>query len=224
MAGSKSNSSDSTKSAIINHMNKDHRFSLSLYLQVYNAVPANDAKSAHLEDITFNDLLITAAGTRYTVPIDPPMQSFADARSRVVAMHKECLEKKGLSDIMITGYRAPRGGHAVAFALCASVYILFSRRANFLPGSLVYDSLMHKVPTLAAYCHDFQPLAFFGFLGIHLMESGLLALTRLRKHRVPFMSGVWFAWVISTVVEGMTAWQRIDWMVKEKRAEGEKKQ
>lgn len=225
MAKSKSKpDTNSTKSFIINHMNKDHQDSLSLYLQVYNAVPTSDAKSAHLEDISLNDLLIAAAGTRYTVPVNPPMKSYSDARSRVVAMHKECLEKQGLSDIAITEYRFPRGAHAVAFTLCASAFVLFARRTNFLPGSLVHDSLLHRAPSLAGHCYDIQPLLFPGLLGIHLLEAGLLAVKRLRRHRVPFLSGVWFAWVISTVVEGMTAWQRIDWMVKEKRGAEEKKE
>lgn len=219
---SQSKNSDSTKAMIIKHMNADHQDSLTFYLQVYNSVPSSDAKSARLEDITLNDLLITAGGTRYTVPINPPMKSFSDARSRVVAMHKECLKQLGLSDIVIDEYRFPRGGQAVAFVLCASFYIISARQANFQPGSLVYDSLLHKVPTIANYCYDYHPAAFLAFLGIHSLEAGLLAANRLRRYRVPFFSGVWWAWVISTVIEGMTAWQRIGMMVKEKRGEQKK--
>ena len=214
---SESKNSNSTEATIIKHMNTVRQDSLSFYLQVYNNVPASDTKSVRLEDVTLNDLLITAAGTRYTVAINPPMNSLSDARPRLIAMHKECLSRLGLSDIVINEYRLPRGGQAVAFVLCASFYILSARRSNFLPGSVVYDSLLHKVPSIAGYCYDHHPVAFLAFLGVHSMEAVLLAVKRLRVHRVPFLSGVWWAWVISTVIEGMTAFQRIDGMVKEQR-------
>lgn len=210
-------SSKSPKTAIINHMNADHQDSLSLYLQVYNKVPSSDTKSARLEDLSLTDLVITAAGTRYSVPITPPMKSFSDARPRVVAMQKECLDRLGVSDIVVTEYRVPQGATAVVFALCVASYALFCRRSNFLPGSFVYDSMFSGVPAAAEFCYRIQPLLFPGLLGAHVLEAGLLAVKRLRRHRVPFLSGVWWAWVVSTVIEGFGAWQRFDGMVKQKQ-------
>lgn len=210
-------SSNSPKTFIIKHMNADHQDSLSLYLQVYNNVPSSAAKSARLEDFSLTDLVITAAGTRYSVPINPPMKSLSDARPRVVAMHKECLNKLGLSDIVVTEYRAPRGATAVAFVFLVTSYALFCRRSNFLPGSVVYDSVFSGAPAVAEYCYKIQPVLFSGVLGAHALEAGLLAVNRLKRHRVQFLSRLWWTWVVSTFIEGFGAWQRFDAMVNEKQ-------
>lgn len=208
---------DSSKAFIVKHMNADHQDSLSLYLRVYNNVPSSDAKSARLEDLSLTDLVITASGTRYTVPITPPMKSFSDARSRVVTMQKECLAKLGVSDIVVTEYKAPHGVTAVTFTVCLTAYVLFCRRSNFLPGSLVYDWVFAKAPAAAESCYNIQPLLFPGLLASHTLESVLLAFKRLRRHQVPALSGVWCAWMVSTFIEGFGAWQRFDGMIKEKQ-------
>lgn len=220
---------DPTKSFIIKHMNTDHQDSLSLYLQVYNNVSASTSKTAYLSDLTLSDLLITTSDnngnnvTRYTVPLTPPMKSFSETRSRVVAMHHHCLTKLGLSDITITEYRPPRGTEAIGLAFCVFVYVLFSRRSNFVPGSMVYDRWLHLAPSASEFCYSIQPKLFYGLLGTHILEAvAFTALQRLRPHRVPFLSRLWFAWVVSTLFEGFVAWKRFDEMVKEKRAEREK--
>lgn len=209
-------SNNSPKTFIINHMNADHQDSLSLYLQAYNNVPSKEAKSAHLEDFSLTDLVITAAGTRYSVPINPPMKSLSDARPRVVAMHKECLERLGLSDIVVTEYRLPRGQNAVVAVVLIVAYALFFRRSNFLPGSLVYDWLSPSGPVLAEYCYNIQPILFPGMVFLHAAEAYLLTARRLRRHRVPFMSGLWCIWMVSTLIEGVGAWRRFDEIVEEK--------
>lgn len=220
-----SSSDPKTKSFIISHMNGDHQDSLALYLRVYCHVSSGTARSAKLEDITLNDLLISAKGTRYTVPLDPPMKSLSETRARVVAMHKECLATLGLSDIVIKEYKLPRGGQIVAFGLCAAFFALFSRRSHFLPGSAVYETVgLDKFPNATEFCHQYQPHLFFSILGAHIVEASLLAWKRLRVHGVPFLSGVWCAWYASTVVEGMSAWVRFNGMVKKEQSKREKHQ
>lgn len=203
-------------------MNADHQDSLVLYLQAYCHVSAGDAKSAQLEDISLSDLVISADGVRYSVPIDPPMKGLSETRSRVVAMYQDSLQRLGFSDIPIKEYRAPRGFHVVIFTVCLATYIGFARRSNFLPGSILYESLgLEKVPSFTQFCYDIQPLLLPAMVGIHVLEAGLLAVVRLRRHRVPFLSGVWFAWMASTFIEGFGAFQRTGQMVKEERTKRE---
>ncbi|KKK21964.1 hypothetical protein AOCH_001859 [Aspergillus ochraceoroseus] len=127
------------KDFIIKHMNADHQRSLSLYLQVYCSVSSRASQPPKLEDIRLTDLVISAQGTRYTIPFHPPLNSLAETRGRVVAMHKECLQRLGLSDIVIKEYRGPRGVQLAVFTCCLAAYVVYARRANFLPGSLFYE-------------------------------------------------------------------------------------
>ncbi|KAE8396599.1 hypothetical protein BDV23DRAFT_143134 [Aspergillus alliaceus] len=216
--------SASSKSFIINHMNADHQKSLAMYLRVYCDVAAGDAKSARLEDITLSDLLISAKGTRYSVPLDPPMKTFSDTRPRVVAMHKECLQRLGLSDIVIKEYRAPRGLEAVNFGMVVATLLVFSRGSNFLPGSFFYESVgLGRFPAFAQFCHSVQAIPLVLLLGIHAMEAVLLSVNRLKRHGVPFLSGVWFAWIASIIIEGVFTFKRFDRMVKEEEEKREHK-
>ncbi|PLB55223.1 putative integral membrane protein [Aspergillus steynii IBT 23096] len=211
-------SATTSKNFIIKHMNADHQKSLAMYLRVYCHVSASEAKSARLEDISLSDLLLSAQGTRYTVPLDPPMASFSETRGRVVAMHKECLQKLGISDITINEYRAPRGVGAVGFAVCLAAIVGFCRRDNFVPGSLVYETIgLDSFPAMSQLCYKVQPLVFSFLVGAHVIEATLLAIKRLKPHGVPFLSAAWIGWVLSTLVEGFGAWMRFDAMVKEKR-------
>ncbi|KAI9931764.1 hypothetical protein MW887_010343 [Aspergillus wentii] len=183
--------SNGGKDFIIKHMNADHQDSLVLYLRVYSQISAREAKSARLEDISLSDLVISANGTRYSVPVDPPMKTFSDARSRVVAMHKECLQKLGISDIIIKEYRAPRGAGAVTFAICLAILLGYPRQTDFQPGSILYDTIgLANIPSVAEFLYSFQPLLFPLVLGAHLLETTLFAFLRLKPHGVTFLSGV----------------------------------
>lgn len=211
-----------SKTSILNHMNEHHQDSLSLYLRVYNKVPASEAKHAHLEDATPNDLIITTKDptTRYSVPFDPPLES-TDAihlRPRIISMHKACLSSLGLSDIVVREYRPPSGFLALVFGLCLSTFITTFRRGNFLPGSLLYEALhLGSVPGFANLCYTYQPVFFPIFASIHLSEAVLLAFKRLRPYRVPFLSRLWVLWFTSNVIEGFGAWVRFDSIVKEEK-------
>lgn len=212
-----------SKSFIIKHMNADHQDSLALYLQVYCKVAGRDACSAQLEDISLHDLVIRAKGTRYSVPLSPPMGSLSETRSRVVAMHRECLERRGLSDIRISAYRPPRSLHHITvFAVCLATYVAFSTASNFLPGALFYEVVgLRRVPGFARFCFRIQPILLPLMVGIHVLEASLLAVKRLRRHRVPALSRVWWAWVVSCFIEGFGAFQRFDQMVREQQTKAE---
>ncbi|KAL2007793.1 hypothetical protein VTN00DRAFT_7775 [Thermoascus crustaceus] len=213
-----------TKKRIVDHMNTDHQTALEYFLQVYCRVAPGAAKGAQMEDISLSDMVITAKRTRYSVPIDPPMQSLLDARHRIVDMYHHCLDRLGLSDITVTEYRAPRGFHAVIFALCLSTYVAFSRRGNFLPGSVFYDALgLARVPQFARFCYTIQPILLPLMVGIHVLEASLLAVKRLRPHRVPFLSGLWCTWMVSVFIEGFGAFQRFDAIVRREKDKKEQR-
>ncbi|KAJ5085944.1 hypothetical protein N7532_010715 [Penicillium argentinense] len=215
----------SGKDFIIKHMNADHGDSLQLYLQAYARITAAQSKGAALEDLTLSALTIRANGTRYSIPIDPPMTSYNEARGRLVALHKDSLQKLGRSDMTLTEYRAPRGHHAIIFALCLFTYASCFRRENLLPGSFIYENLGYKfLPDFAHFVYNIQPWLFPGVVAIHIFESVLLAVTRLKPLGVPLFSGLWFAWVGSCFIEGFGTFQRIGKIVKEQREKGGKSQ
>ncbi|KAJ5897409.1 hypothetical protein N7504_007697 [Penicillium tannophilum] len=214
-----------SKDFIIKHMNADHGDSLQLYLQAFNKISAREARGAQIEDLTLSNLVICANGTRYNVPIDPAMKDFGESRGRLVALHKDSLQLLGRSDITLTEYRAPRGVvQNVVFALCLFTYVSCFQRSNLLPGSFVYENLGYKyVPDFAHWVYNIQPLLFPAVVGIHVVESALLAILKLKPHGVPVLSGLWCKWMASCFVEGFGCFQRIAEFVKEERAKkGEK--
>src|SRR5690349_8717087 len=134
------------KSRIITHMNADHADSLSLFLQHYCGVPpsmadkrsgsASTSTSVRLEDITLSHLIVASPIGRNLIPIDPPMKTLAEARERLVAMHRESLAGLGFSDIVVSEYRWPQGWWQIlVFITCAVAYLSLSRRQHFAPGS-----------------------------------------------------------------------------------------
>lgn len=180
------NANAPTKSFIIKHMNTSHADSLSLYLRAYCGVSAHFAHPAILQDISHSDLLITAKGTRYSVPINPPMTSLAETRARVVAMHKDSLQRLGLSDITIAEYRPPQGLQVVSLVLVVATLVVFGRRSNFLPGSAFYETVgLDRYPVFTRFCYDVAPVVVGLLLGSHLVEATLLAVKRLALELLP---------------------------------------
>lgn len=215
----------SSKDFIIKHMNADHQDSLVLFLRAYCGISSSQAKSANLEDITLKNLIITAHGTRYSAPIEPPMKDYSEARSRMVAMHKESLKRLGRSDVTLTEYRAPRGFPVVIFVLCLFFYASNFQRSNLLPGSFVYEYFGYKfVPGLAHFVYNIHPWFFPLVVGIHVFETALLIWTQLRPLGVPVFSSVWCMWVGSCFIEGFDTFQRIKQIVKEEREKKGKSQ
>ncbi|KAJ5629114.1 hypothetical protein N7528_002771 [Penicillium herquei] len=208
-----------SKDFIIKHMNADHGDSLELYLQAFNNISAREARKAQIEDLTLSNLIIQANGTRYHVPIDPAMKDFTEARGRLVALHKESLQRLGRSDVTLTEYRGPQGFQIVIFGLCLFTYVSCFQRSNLLPGSFVYENLGYKfVPDFAHFVYNIQPFLFPAVVVIHIFESVLLAVLKLKPHGVPVLSGLWCKWMASCFVEGFGCFQRIAAIEKEERA------
>ncbi|KAL1970648.1 hypothetical protein VTN77DRAFT_4292 [Rasamsonia byssochlamydoides] len=207
---------------IVDHMNADHQHLLPLFLEVYCLVPRSIAQSAKMEDVSLTELVIRANRTRYRVPFEPPLSSLDDVKQRVIDMRDHCLKTLGISDIVIKEYQPPTGSHAVLFIICLTTFIAFSRRSNFLPGSMLYSLVLRQVPRFAVFCYTIQPLLLSTMVVIHLSEATHLAVKRLRPHRVPFFSRLWWCWVIDDFITGFTALLRFDALVRKERNKREK--
>ncbi|KAL4886754.1 hypothetical protein BJY04DRAFT_76959 [Aspergillus karnatakaensis] len=215
----------SRKAFIIKHMNNDHARSLSLYLRAYCAVSPRAAEKPTLEDLRLTDMVISAQGTRYTIPFDPPLTSFTETRPRVVAMHKESLSRLNLSDTVLTEYLPPKPTEYIPFALCLAVLVGYARPQNFQPGSLLYETAgLDRYPGFTGFSAKWGSTIWWVLFVIHGFEAlYLLGWLRLRKHQVKAFSGLWWTWIVLGWVEGFPAWKRIDAFVKSKEEGGHEK-
>lgn len=203
---------------IIEHMNRDHQDSLAMYLRVYCKVNPRRAATARLEEVQLAGLRIsTVDKTHFFVPFNPPLSSFDQVRKRTVEMHHHCLAALNLSDIAVTEYRGPTGFPAMVFTACLVTFALFARRGNFVEGSLMHRVLFRHVPPFAWFCYTIQPLLITIMTAIHLTEATYMAIYKLRPHRVPLFSRLWWAWTINIFIEGVTCMKRFDAIVQEKR-------
>ena len=153
----------------------------------------------------------------------------------MVRMNREALTALGLSDTKIDEYVPPRMGWQVAlFGLCLVSFVSFSplgaadlgRDAVHSRVNLLYMfwSVGGLVPELSYFAHDVATYVFVFIVVAHGGEAGWLAYSRLRKHRVPVGTLVWWQWVLSCYIEGFGAFVRFDRLVREKEQEKAKKQ
>lgn len=210
----------SAQARIMKHMNADHQDSLMRYLRHHHDISFFSARNAELVAMELSYLTIASASNFFSVkehriPIDPPLASWADARSRLAAMDAESCSALQCSPITVKKWIRPYGTSAVNFTLFLWLYSTFCRRANFLPGSLYYRYFFGSRPGLANFCSNIQPFLFYGVLAIHLMECLFIMRPRLQKHTVRMFSSVWWLWSFSSCFEGVGATLRFDRLVKE---------
>ncbi|MCJ1472170.1 hypothetical protein MMC13_000817 [Lambiella insularis] len=212
-----------TKQRIITHMNKDHKDSLARYLEHYCHVSYYYARNARLEDITYTSMTLAVDEIcRYVIPIDPPLESWSEARPRVVAMDAAAVEGLKRSGVTVRKYKPPRGLLIVVPIAVACTLVTFSKRSNFESGSFLYDHLLKSVPGFAKFCYHIQPFLFPAVVAIHFAEATHMAKSRLENHSVPRYSLLWWKWVITTFFEGLTNFPRFDRIVKEQEDAGAK--
>lgn len=150
------------------------------------------------------------------------MTSWADARGKLVALDAAATAGLKRSNITVKKYVKPTGFMAVIFFLVVITFALFSRPANFEPGSWLYDYVWVYIPGFARSRHRMQPLALFFMFGIHGVEAVWMITSRLRKHTVPTFSRLWCAWVLSCFFEGTGSFVRFDKIVEEETRRKEK--
>jgi Protein of unknown function (DUF2470) len=202
-------------------MNKDNQDSLSLFLRYYCNVPSASATPTTLQTFNLDSMIITSQGKRYYIPLDPPLPSFASSRSKMKAMHEECLRGLDLSDVKITTFLWPQTLMSrVTFVAVLLTILSFSRRGNFVPGSFFFETVgLRYLPRFAWFCRSIQPWLITFILGIHLAEAVWMARTRLRRHGVRRWSVLWWKWVGICFIEGITSFQRLDEIIREKEEE-----
>lgn len=196
-------------------MNKDHQDSVIRYAEYYGEASRFESRNATIKDISLEKLILAAGGKSLAIPLDPPMGSFIDARVRLVEMDKQAVAGLNRSRITLKEYRAPTGFPAVVFAVCLGTYILLSRKANMLPGSLLYDNILKYVPSFAHFSYTLRDYVIWPMLAIHITEAYIMTNT-LKKHSVPLFSRLWWLWTTSCFIEGFNAFQRIGQYEKEK--------
>ena len=208
---------------IVQHLNKDHRESLSLYLQHYKKLSAGAASNPTVSDISFDALTIFARGKSYSIPFNPPMKSWADARERTVEMDRESRAGLDLSSIKITSYEPPKSPfHVTVFSLCIFAFVIFVTQNSIVPGTCFYDNVLPWFPGGPEWFLWISKVIALPVLGLHLGEAYLLDTRKLRKHGVERGSALWWKWIASCFIEGFGCFQRIDATVKKKTLEAEK--
>jgi hypothetical protein len=208
---------------IVQHLNKDHQESLSLYLQHYKKLSATTASNPLVRDISFDALTIQSKSGTYSIPFEPPMKSWADAREKTVEMDREARTGLGRSSIKITEYEPPKSPfHITVFGLCVFAFVIFVTRKSIVGGTWFYDKILPWFPGGPEWFLWIAKVIALPVLGIHLGEAYLLDRLRLRKHGVERGTALWYKWIASCFIEGFPCFQRIDATVKRKALEAEK--
>lgn len=212
------------KQRIIKHMNADHHDSIRRYVEAYASKSARQSHSAQMTDIDLNQMKFSCGGQTSTIAFDPPMKSLREARERLVQMDKNTLQILGRSDISVARYVPPyvKLGHLFNFTQCLLTYVLLPRGENFRPGSLLYDNVLFMVPTFARFVLEVRWIILPIMLAIHAVEAYFMA-KKVKKHGLSSADTVWWMWVGSSFVEGVTAFWRLDGLIAEKQAEKDAK-
>lgn len=241
-------SEDAIIARIITHMNAEHQDSLVRYLEHYCALSSFSARNARMTEMSKTALTLTTASPRaspaevqastYTIPIDPPLANWSEARPRVIAMDETCITALKRSPVTLKTYLRPRGLHAAILAGCVFIILLLHRRSALLPiapesSSLVsslstastspYDSMLPwpylaaRFPSLFAWLHKNQPWLLYPLLAAHAGEATFMGAYVLRKYSVPVGSPLWRTWVLGCFLEGFGTFERIKaWATAEK--------
>lgn len=171
--------------------------------------------------ITLDGMTFNASGKTYRVPFDPPLESYREARERVVAMDKECLAGLGRSDITINEFIWPTGIYALEFAIITATFIGFSQRLWFGRGQVVEQVLGAG---FAKFAWTIQPWLISAMVVIHGAELINFHFTRLRKHSISMRSPIWWQWAVAEFVCGFLCTRRFDALVRWKKEAKEKQQ
>ncbi|EPE30606.1 hypothetical protein GLAREA_03573 [Glarea lozoyensis ATCC 20868] len=208
---------------ILTHLNADHAPSLSLYLQHYLSLPASVATNPTLTSMTLDSLTFrTNNGQTHTIPLDPPMKSYAEARARTVAMDAEARKGLGLSTIVLDTYVPPTSAvHLTIAFLVLCGFTSFLTNPYIVPGTYVHDKVLPYFPGGPGWFIWISRSIAVPVLLIHIVESVVMA-RRLRRYNVERYGGLWWKWMVGTFVEGWGSFQRFDEVVGAKRREKEK--
>lgn len=215
-------SSTAIKARIIEYMNGDRKDCLEDYLRFYNKI-ACTPKSAKLIDFDLDHMKIEytdAQGNSQTstVKIDPPMQSLADSRSKMVAMAEEATGKSFHTPESATPRLTPKtvGWTPPEF----EGYVLLATTA-FGVWSLAYEyplsargPLARVLPGLVVeYARRYREQLFAGMIGIHLIEV-FITVKKCLENGVGFL--ILLVWSVNTLLEGYPTIKRLNKAIKKR--------
>lgn len=162
------------------------------------------------------------SGQTATIPFEPPLKSLREARERLVQLDKDALETLNRDSTPIKTFipASANPGHLFNFTQCLVAYVILSRGANFRPGSLLYDTLLFRVPEFAELLSTLRPYILSLMLAIHITESVLMA-RKLSRHGLRPVDRLWWLWVGTCFVEGVTSFWRLDGWIMARREEKE---
>lgn len=133
------------------------------------------------------------------------MNSYRQARERLVEMDKECVSALHRSDITVKEYIPPHGFYLYNFIQVAATLIAFSRRSHFVHGGAIANFVPQG---FARFCYAIQPYLFWGMILLHSWEMIHFIRTRLTKHNANVGSLVWWQWTGTTFIEGIGSFRR----------------
>ncbi|KAL6855280.1 hypothetical protein ACO1O0_006419 [Amphichorda felina] len=122
----------------------------------------------------------------------------------------------------VTEFTPPEGFGA---ALFSSVLFFFLCRASLpwvVPGSWGWAAASALFPGGAEWYRYVVGAIFWPTVLIHTAEAVIFERVRLRRYSVPRGSRVWWLWLASCWVEGVTSFKRIDRLAKRGQASKKK--
>ncbi|EPS44167.1 hypothetical protein H072_1824 [Dactylellina haptotyla CBS 200.50] len=228
-------SEDAIRTRVLNHMNKDHEYDIKLYLIHRLSYPKtlllpSSSSSVKLSDIQTTHIAITVDNETKEIPFNPPMNSLADSRTRVVEMTRQAEAALGVNRDMVAikpVWLPPQTGGELAIlaALILGIHILFFP-STLLPGGFLRSTVLKDLPQVADWMHQQVWWGYWMYVSLHVGETlwfvwGVVG----RYWVVPGIDiGTAGLWIIDTLIHGYPAIKRWKKMVEiQKKAKVGKK-
>ena len=214
-------SADETrKNRIISHMNNDHARELTHYLRHFAHLPATAASQPTMRNVDLQGMVISARGKEYTVAFTPPLESWAEVKTRIIEMDSIARENLGISDVYVTEYTPPEGMDIVVFVSVIFYYCCAAGLPWVVPGSQIWAGLTDFFPGGPRLFCWLVKTIFVPVLGIHLVECYFFN-KKLHKHGIDKATsgGLWWKWQLDCFIEGFPSFNRVDRIVAKKVAE-----
>jgi len=218
--------SPTAKARTIQHMNKDHKQDLSHILQHFCRISPADADDPTMLDIDLHSVTVLSgagpARLQRSIPFNPPMTSFDERRTRLVAMTHAAREALGVDSDTgpVLGYGRPRGTEWITFVGVVLYFGCFAAvRAGWAePGSGLSGLAEGYFPGGAGTFRWVVETIFWPVVGIHLGEAWWFERSRCRPNGIPRGSAVWFLWLGNVFFEGYGTFLRFDRLLAKARA------
>jgi len=175
-------------SRIVKHMNKDHSHNIEDFLVIYGHVDQEMAKrnpameSLSLGAMTLSYIDMEGTKNHVRIPIQPTMESFHDARSKLVEMAQISAHKRGFSEYVLNDvpFLANLIDYVAIFLFMALYF--FAIKPFYL--QLLLEELLPSGSTISEYIMKYHVTLFRILLGLHSVEALLILYPLLRKYRM----------------------------------------